>query len=825
MTQIDVVEFESSSVELQAGLRSDKPLTVGWFGRNFDVLSASTRYRKFYAGLGLESIGGESHYYTELAKILEDLPRLDAVVIVKRLDSKIPGLVSAAVGLRKPVFLDLCDDIVSDHYGVDLSEEILIPMIFNGIARFIDGIVVPCMPMKQRMEDYCRREKLDVPVHVVPDGIETATLFSHICNYVEERCGATKVRISLPLDKLKPTKNNERKQVIWFGNYGSMHSNFGIVSIFKAAAALEKVNKDIPLELVVVSNSRASFDTMIKPLNFPSRYVEWSPLSAAQELLSADVALLTTGDDEFCKIKSNNRALQALAAGVPVVTDPSDALGPVADCAIVGNYEHGLRHYLGVDGKQAVERSLAKFELARREYELEALGDAWTSVIKETVTRKDMILPAAPYRRIFIFLESGAWEPLPALIRKCRESNVDFRVCLTNSRKLVHILKVLAEHGVTPSIVKEGDEKSITANTLRGYDELLLDTTSGTFSKLFIAQANILGIPSTKKIWKYKLDAISYKPSNPGPYDEWLPDTGPVKWAFVTNPDTKGWILNAICREIGSRQPDSWLVAYSPTRLPPAENFFFAHQNIYMRYWLESRDKVILSRCFIWYTHPSDKAPENIPQMLQAFNDAAQVIFACSSNLDLWLSRGLPKSKGIVVLGGADPDLFRARVRGGGVVGVSSSYYERKNPELLHAIVKAMPHRKFVLLGKGWESYSEFADLVAQPNFTYKTLSYRQYPDEYAKWDVFLSTSKLEGGPIPLLEAMMANVVPVASDTGFAKDLIVDRINGYLFNVEADANTVVPMIEAAFDSKADVRATVLRYSWDRFSQNIIAMGS
>jgi glycosyltransferase involved in cell wall biosynthesis len=139
------------------------------------------------------------------------------------------------------------------------------------------------------------------------------------------------------------------------------------------------------------------------------------------------------------------------------------------------------------------------------------------------------------------------------------------------------------------------------------------------------------------------------------------------------------------------------------------------------------------------------------------------------------------------VLGAADPDQFRFHERGSGVVGLSSSFYERKNPDCLLQLIKLLPHRQFVLLGRKWNQYARFEEMRAQPNFTYLQLPYRDYPDVYATFDVFLSMSSLEGGPIPLIEAMMGNAVPVASRTGFAPDLIRHGENGFIFDLDAPA--------------------------------------
>ena len=308
-----------------------------------------------------------------------------------------------------------------------------------------------------------------------------------------------------------------------------------------------------------------------------------------------------------------------------------------------------------------------------------------------------------------------------------------------------------------------------------------------------------------------------------GPYPEHIPtDNTPVDWIFITHQDSKGWILDGICREIGSRHPGPWFVAYNPPQPGPAKNYFFSHYLLYLKHFLKNRKLFEHSNTFIWYTHPRDEKPEVIAQLCEAFNAATRVIFSCSAWRDLWISYGLKPERGVVVLGGAHEGFFPGHVRGSGCVGLSSSYYERKNPDLVRDLVRLLPHRQFMLLGKGWEAYGDFPAMLASSNFSYETASYAQYPRYYAKFDVFLSTSTLEGGPIPLLECMMCNAVPVSSITGFVPDLVRHGENGYLFETNAKAEDVAPLIEAAFAMKTDIRSTVLPYTWEKFAKEILS---
>ncbi|WP_298959090.1 glycosyltransferase family 4 protein [uncultured Methylobacterium sp.] len=298
------------------------------------------------------------------------------------------------------------------------------------------------------------------------------------------------------------------------------------------------------------------------------------------------------------------------------------------------------------------------------------------------------------------------------------------------------------------------------------------------------------------------------------------PPEAPLDWLFVMpGRPASGWILEAICREIGSRQPGSWRIVYQLKTLPPARNYFFAHYSTYI-YHARYNPSIFDGATLVWYTHPRDiRVP--IDDQLAAFNRAHRVVFTCSQNARAWARIGLEPGRSCVVLGGADPALFRPHARGTGVVGLSSAFYERKRPDALLALVERLPHRRFVLVGRNWTAFERFDRLVAAPNFSYVEAAYDGYPAIYDRFDVFLSLSTLEGGPIPLIETMMANAVPVASRTGFAEDIVTHGENGFLFDIDAAPDEIADLVERAFVLDAEIRPTVIDHSWDNFAAAIV----
>ncbi len=288
---------------------------------------------------------------------------------------------------------------------------------------------------------------------------------------------------------------------------------------------------------------------------------------------------------------------------------------------------------------------------------------------------------------------------------------------------------------------------------------------------------------------------------------------------FVVFGFAKNWILEAICREIATYFPGKYCFHYSETDLPVSKAYFIAHYS-FLPTCLKLNPQMWGSKILVWHTHPRDDLGISQDELIYALNKSTKVICACSQFARLLVSQGLKPHKVTYVLGAADPNIFQFHQRQNGAVGFCTAFYYRKEPERIFKIIKMMPHRKFILMGKAWDKYEKFSEMKALENFSYVEVSYSDYPKYYALMDVFVSPAKLEGGPIPLVESMMCNVVPVASKTGFAPDLIIPGENGFLFDVDSSAEEICRLIDQAFELKADVRNTVKNLNWENFSLEI-----
>lgn len=281
----------------------------------------------------------------------------------------------------------------------------------------------------------------------------------------------------------------------------------------------------------------------------------------------------------------------------------------------------------------------------------------------------------------------------------------------------------------------------------------------------------------------------------------------------------QGWILDAICREIAERLPGIRTdVRKLGEPLPPAECYFFSH---YMFFIASLRDlsSIHIARNYVFATHLEPEKHGVADELVARLVSRATRVICMNQHLSHTLADlGVPRDRMVTVLGAADRQAYLAHPRQhDGLVGFCSAFYPRKYPDLVIEIVRNMPHRRFVLLGRGWQVYPRFAELCALPNFEYVEPEYSEYPSYYARMSVFVSVSKKEGGPIPLIEAMMSNVVPVASRTGFAPDLIEHGNNGFLFPIDATVAQICSLVDKAFEIESDIRATVTQCDWQVYA--------
>lgn len=131
------------------------------------------------------------------------------------------------------------------------------------------------------------------------------------------------------------------------------------------------------------------------------------------------------------------------------------------------------------------------------------------------------------------------------------------------------------------------------------------------------------------------------------------------------------------------------------------------------------------------------------------------------------------------------------------VIGFSSRRYGRlvKGEDTLYKIIENLKDEnvKFIFIGQGRLKEHEFCNSMGVASKVYEKIDYSEYPGLYSKMDLFLITSKAEGGPASLPEAMASGLPIVSTPCGFVPDLVVNGKSGFIVDYD-DADAFVSSI-------------------------------
>jgi glycosyltransferase involved in cell wall biosynthesis len=287
---------------------------------------------------------------------------------------------------------------------------------------------------------------------------------------------------------------------------------------------------------------------------------------------------------------------------------------------------------------------------------------------------------------------------------------------------------------------------------------------------------------------------------------------------FIVSERNKGWILDRIAHEVGERLVDS-IYHYDLDTIPKADRYVVMHYSLVPMVFEKVNPLEVPVTVF--FTHES----ADISLFTEALNLCHSIIAENQVSVDLLEAKGVRADILHFVPEAGDPKRFVPHERtGNGAVLLAGAYYDRKNPNLILDVVRNSK-RKFHLIGRDWERWQHFGELFNLPNFKYIKADYSEYPRLYAECDVFLSCSTLEGGgPNSLIESMHANLMPVASDTGNAREYITHGYNGFIFPTNSSHEHVCDLIERAYNLNTrmmppynDVSTSVESFNYDNYA--------
>ena len=304
---------------------------------------------------------------------------------------------------------------------------------------------------------------------------------------------------------------------------------------------------------------------------------------------------------------------------------------------------------------------------------------------------------------------------------------------------------------------------------------------------------------------------------------------------FVAHSSAKNWILEKICKVIASNTGLRSSIVFSHKngklnfKLPSSRAYFFAHFSI--AYWtIKNTPNLRNSKLFFWFTHPNFNKNFTLAQFSELINWSDKIFCTNSKLKDFVDIISEDEKKSHCIFGGFDKSFFDCR-RGASSILLVSGFYERKNPNEIIEVIKHLKNRSFIMAaphpdeinntGILWQNSPYWDELKELKNLQIISVKNENLPLIYQKCKWFLSLSVLEGGPIPLLEAMAAGLIPMATNTGFAEDIIKHSENGYILDKSKSLKNQIGEVLNKEDIAVDViKLSVKDYSWENFGRKI-----
>ena len=273
------------------------------------------------------------------------------------------------------------------------------------------------------------------------------------------------------------------------------------------------------------------------------------------------------------------------------------------------------------------------------------------------------------------------------------------------------------------------------------------------------------------------------------------------KTVLLVSSQHRNWILDFLARDICLKF--GFKIHYLPTRkihtrklnwkkLPIADRYILMHQSLY-EFILRKKLKTGTAQIEIFFTHESEidfHVKEQLP---------IKKIYCMSQEQKNKLIETYPHMNIVIAIGGPDDKDFpfspKPTIKKTILV---SDFKRRKNPLLVEKVIKEIPDWSFILHGKEWGKFIEGCGLSKNGNFEYFEFDFRNSANLYNKAPVFLSLSRVEGGPLPAIEALLTGCSVVLTDTGFARDLAAIFPNVFIISTDPSILEVKNAIEEAF---------------------------
>ena len=194
----------------------------------------------------------------------------------------------------------------------------------------------------------------------------------------------------------------------------------------------------------------------------------------------------------------------------------------------------------------------------------------------------------------------------------------------------------------------------------------------------------------------------------------------------------------------------------------------------------------------LWFTHKEGNF--NLSE-IRALKKSTSIFV--HSNRESQKISSVCSTKQITMLAAIEPARFTRKAKDGRRIVWAGTPSERKNPKLLLSIAEKLPEEKFLLIGRGWRESPMASKLGDRNNIEYREFQGALSTEDLDGCDLFLMTSSVEGGPMPLMETLAAGLIPIVTDTGFVREIFKEaEVPEFLIVPARDSDFVEAVILA-----------------------------
>jgi glycosyltransferase involved in cell wall biosynthesis len=302
----------------------------------------------------------------------------------------------------------------------------------------------------------------------------------------------------------------------------------------------------------------------------------------------------------------------------------------------------------------------------------------------------------------------------------------------------------------------------------------------------------------------------------------------------------KGWILEAIARESALACsvkintifiPDSKASLFKIKDLikflwnrKPLENCLFINQNTYFKVLKDSHIIINPQCASVLYTHHSSWRDIDKLEQAKLLSHCSKVYTFNSSDKVQLIKSGVNEAKIKIVYGGVNREIYYPQIAKSDhtYVLITGECKERKSPKLIFDVIDKMPSINFVIHGKGWKQYMSKFKIAQSLNLKIIDFNLKNNPKLMREASVYLSLSKIEGGPYTTIEALASGTPCVVTSTGWNPE-IINKSNGVLLPFEPTITQITTAIEQVILLKEKVRYLDLiegKFTWEQLGRSI-----